>query len=115
MGVLLFTGDLEYRMEEDYFHIDASYYSDLSLFYGVIESVEYREGNIPGTRVGGFGSGRLLMGFFRNEEFGTYTRYTYTNPEACVIVTTSRETYVLSGKNMAETQALYQTLQQRIK
>ena len=110
VGVLMFTGDLEYRMEEDYFHIDASYYNDLSLFYGVIESVEYREGNIPGVRVGGFGSGRLLMGFFRNEEFGTYTRYTYTNPEACVIVTTSKEVYVLSADTAAATRALYHAL-----
>lgn len=112
---LMFTGDLEYRLEEEYFCIEASYYNDLTLFYDVIEAVEYREGNIPGVRVGGFGSGRLLMGFFQNDEFGTYTRYTYTNPEACVIVTTSRETYVLSGKNMAETQTLYQALQQKIK
>ncbi len=112
---LMFTGDLEYRLEEEYFCIEASYYNDLTLFYDVIEAVEYRDGNIPGTRVGGFGSGRLLMGFFQNDEFGTYTRYTYTNPEACVIVTASRETYVLSGKNMAETQTLYQALQQKIK
>ena len=111
---LLFTGDLEYRFEEDYFHITASYYNDMTLFYDVIETVEYREGNVPGTRVGGFGSARLLMGFFRNDEFGTYTRYTYTNPETCVVVTTFKEVYVLSGKNAEETRALYQALQQKI-
>ncbi|MBQ7000546.1 MAG: SdpI family protein [Oscillospiraceae bacterium] len=112
-GFLMFSGDLEYRLEEEYFCIEASYYNDLTLFYDVIEAVEYRDGNIPGTRVGGFGSGRLLMGFFRNEEFGTYTRYTYTKPEACVVLTTDREIYVLSGKNAEETLALYQTLQQK--
>ena len=111
---ILFTGDLEYRYEDDYFHITASYYSDMTLFYDVIETVELREAPVEGIRVGGFGSGRLLMGFFRNDEFGTYTRYTYTKPDACVILTTARETYVLSGKNMEETRALYQILLQKI-
>ena len=41
---------------------------------------ELREGNVDGTRIGGFGSFRLLLGFFENEEFGTYTRYTYYKP-----------------------------------
>ena len=111
LSIFMFTGKLEYRLEEDYFHVKASYYNDLSLFYDVIEILEYREGNVPGVRVGGFGSGRLLMGFFRNEEFGTYTRYTYTNPEACVVATTAREVYVFSGKDAEETLALYQALQ----
>ena len=108
--VLMFTGDLEYDLGVERMTIKASYYQDLSLPYDGIETLEYREGSIPGIRVGGFGSGRLLMGFFRNEEFGTYIRYTYTRPDSCVVLTTSRETYVLSGKNAAETRALYETL-----
>ena len=111
---LMFTGELEYDLGEERLTVKASYYQDLALPYDVIESVEYREGNIPGTRVGGFGSGRLLMGFFQNEELGTYTRYTYTKPEACVVVTTFKETYVLAAENAGETQVLYQALLQKI-
>ena len=112
-AALMFTGDLEYALDDQWLTVKASYYQDLALPYDAIETVEYRDGNIPGIRMGGFGSGRLLMGFFQNDEFGTYTRYTYTKPEACVIVTTSREVYVLSGENAENTQELYQALRQK--
>jgi len=107
---LMFIGNIEYRFEEDSLLIEASIYSDHVLKYDSVEAVEYREGNVPGSRVGGFGSARLQMGFFNNEEFGTYIRYTYTKPEACVVVTTEGRPLVLSCKTAAETRALYQTL-----
>ncbi len=110
VAVLMFAGEIDVVFEEHSFTIEASFYNDLTVDYAVIQSVELREGNIPGTRMGGFGSFRLLMGFFRNEEFGTYTRYTYYEPESCIILTTDRQTLVLSGASAAETQALYQKL-----
>ena len=90
--------------------MESNMYTDYVLRYEKIDSVEFREGNVPGLRVGGYGSFRLLMGFFENEEFGTYTRYTYYKPEACVVVTTGGKTVVLSGKTYEETQQLYQNL-----
>ena len=108
--LIMFTGDLEYSFGEETMTIQADWYSDMTLSYDKIDSVEYRDGNIPGMRVGGFSSMRLLMGFFRNEEFGTYTRYTYCKPESGVIVTSGDRIIVLSGKDTAETTALYQQL-----
>ncbi len=108
--VLMFTGDIGVVFGDTSFTIEASFYDDLTVDYAVIESMEYREGNVPGARVGGFGSFRLLMGFFQNEEFGTHTRYTYYKPEACVILTTARQTLVLSGSTAAETRGIYETL-----
>ena len=113
-AVLLFTGDIEPVFGEDSFTMKASYYSDRTVKYEDIEAIEYREGNVPGLRVGGFGSFRLLMGFFENEEFGTYTRYTYYNPESCVVVTAGSNTIVLSGKNAEETRAIYDALLAKI-
>lgn len=108
---LMFIGNIEYRFGEDSLLIEASIYTDHVLKYESIEALEYREGNVPGTRTGGFGSARLLMGFFTNEEFGTYIRYTYTNPEACVVVTTQGRPLVLSAETAEETRELYQLLQ----
>ena len=110
---LMFIGNIEYRFGEDSLLIEASIYTDHVLKYDSIASLEYREGNVPGTRTGGFGSARLLMGFFRNEEFGTYIRYTYTKPEACVVVTTQGRTFVLSGENAEETRSIYEELKIR--
>ena len=73
-------------------------------------AVECRDGNVDGSRVVGLGSFRLLLGTFENEEFGNYTRYTYYNPEACVVLKVNGKTLVLSGRDATETQSIYQQL-----
>ena len=110
VAAVLFTGDLEYEFGQDVLAVKADWYSDLTLKYDAIDSVEYCDGRIPGLRVGGFGSFRLLMGFFKNDEFGTYTRYTYYKPESCVVLTVGSRTIVLSGKDAEETRRIYDTL-----
>ena len=107
---VLFVGEIGFEFREDYLFIDADFYNDYLVYYDAIDAVEYREGNVEGLCVGGYGSLRLLMGYFENDEFGIYTRYTYYNPDACVVVTTSDKTLVLSAENAAKTRTLYETL-----
>lgn len=114
VAAVMFVGDLEYRFEEDRFTIEADWYSDLTLKYSNIQSLEFREGSVPGSRVGGFQSLRLLMGFFRNEEFGNHIRYSYYQPEGCIVLTTERQTLVLSGETREETLELYENLKEKI-
>ena len=108
--VVLFYGDITYAFREDYLLIDTNMYSDYIVYYDTIDHVEFREGSVPGLRVGGYGSFRLLMGYFENEEFGTYTRYTYYKPEACVVLTKGEKKIVLSGETREDTETLYQNL-----
>lgn len=111
-GFVLWSGDLQYRLGEESFTVEADWYADLTLRYDAIESIEYRQGDVPGTRTGGWGSFRLLLGFFSNEEFGLHTRYTYYKPESCIVLTTKSRAVVLSCETAPETQALYQSLRQ---
>jgi len=113
--VLMFTGDIHVRFGETAFTVEASFCRDLTVDYDAIESLEFREGNVGGLRVNGFGSFRLLMGWFENDEFGRYTRYTYYGPEACVVLTAEGKTLVLSGKDEAETREIYEKLLDRKK
>lgn len=108
--LILFAGDLEYQFGQEMLEIKADWYRDLTVAYDKIDSIEYHDGNVPGIRVGGFGSFRLLMGFFQNDEIGTYTRYTYYKPEACVVLTAGGRTMILSGENVAQTRELYEEL-----
>lgn len=110
VAVMLFTGNLHYRFDSDSFTVEASYFDDLTVKYDAIDGVEYREGNVDGTRTFGVGSFRLLLGTFENAEFGTYTRYTYYRPEACVILSANGKTLVLSGSSAESTRSLYDTL-----
>ena len=108
--VLLFTGDIAVNCGETSFTVEATYWPDLTVEYDAVDSVEYRTEDTPGVRTGGFGSARLLMGNFRNEAFGHYTRYSYTGQEACIVVTSGEKILVLGGRNAAETETIYQTL-----
>ena len=110
---LLFTGNVEVTFGDTAFTVDATYHEALTVEYAAIGSVEYRDGDIPGLRVGGFGSPRLLLGFFENEEFGIHTRYTYTNADSGIVITVGEKILVINGRDPTETRAIYEILVQR--
>ncbi len=111
---LSFSGSVEVQYGETSFTIEATYWDDLTVDYAAIDSVEYREDGVDGSRVGGYGSPRLALGNFRNEEFGNYTRYTYTQQNACVVLTSGGRILVLNGSDDAATRAIYNELSARI-
>lgn len=110
VAVMLFSGKVETTFGDDSFTVRGSYYGSQTVSYADIDSLELRQDDVPGSRVFGVGSYRLLLGTFRNEEFGTYTRYTYYKPESCVVVRMGEKVLVLSGKDKAETQEIYDQL-----
>ena len=113
-AVLIFTGNIAVAFGKDAFTVEATYWPDLTVEYGEVDRVEYRETDSPGVRTYGFGSARLLMGNFHNEEFGAYTRYSYTGKGPCIVVTSGEKILVLGGKTAEETESIYWTLMERI-
>lgn len=113
VGVLLFTGNVEIEYGTDSFTIEASYWYDLTVDYDAIETIEYRDQDDPGTRTNGFGSFRLSIGAFRNEEFGDYTRYSYTNCDACVVLEADGRILVLNGVDEESTRRIYEELREK--
>lgn len=115
VALILFTGEIEVTCQEEYFTVEASYYDDLTVRYDSITSVEYRSMEpVDGTREWGFGSPRLLLGLFRNEEFGQYTRYTYTSSDSFAIVYCGEKVLVLGCKTDAETEGIAKAIADRI-
>ena len=112
-GCLMFTGDIELKYEDTSFTIEASYWKDRTVAYADVEDMEYREQFSGGSRVNGFGSSRLLMGAFKNDEFGRYTRYTYAQCEPCIVLTVEGQKLVINGSDEKHTEAIYQKLLER--
>ncbi len=108
--VTLFVGDLHFRYGEESFTVHSVYWPDLNVRYDEIESMEYRQVDSPGTRTNGYGSMRLLMGDFRNREFGSYLRYSYTGHGPCIVLKVNGETIVVGGKDESDTRAVYEEL-----
>lgn len=106
----LFCGSLEYDFREDSLRVDAGCYSDYYIPYSEIQAVSYQEAPANGTRVNGFGNLRFQFGYYKNDDFGTYIRYTTNDPDFCVVVTLPKQTIVLSGNNAEETGKLFDRL-----
>ena len=114
VGVILFTGNIAVRFGEDSFTLESGYWEDMTIDYARIDSMEYREQDDPGTRTFGFGSLKLLMGRFENEEFGSYTRYSFAGCRSCIVLRSDDNVLVFNGEDEESTRALYEELNKRV-
>ncbi len=110
LPIIMFTGKIETTVGEDALTVEATYWNDLTVKYEEIDAVEYRENGVSGMRVNGFNSARLLLGNFQNEEFGNYTRYSYTGDGPCIVLKVKGRTVVLGAKTEQETKEIYERL-----
>ncbi len=109
-AILMFTGDIQVRCGDRSIQIDATYWADLEVAYSEIDALEYREALDTGIRTNGFGSARLAMGTFQNDEFGPYTLYAYAAAEEYIVLGSAKKTLVIGLKDADKTRELYQTI-----
>ena len=112
--IVLFGGEVEYQYNDDYLLVDTALWTGQTIHYADINSIELREGISPGRRISGADTLRVLAGYFRNEEFGNYIRYTYTTCDTCVVLQLPGKTLVLGGENATATRAISDALRQRL-
>ena len=112
--IMMFVGSITFTIGDTSLDIDTTYGGGMSLDYDDIESIEYAEGEVPGMRVSGFASGKLLYGWFKNDELGSYTRYTYTGAYSAIIIRTDDGILVIADENPELTRALYDNLLTKI-
>ncbi len=113
-AVIMFTGNIEIYCEDTSFRIDATYWADLEVDYSEISTLEYREDFDTGVRVNGFGSARLSMGAFQNDEFGSYTLYAYTGMKEYIVLRVGEKILVIGMKDADETREIYQSILARM-
>ena len=111
---VMFTGSIRLQLEDTALRVDATFWEELTLPYDAIDSLELREGKVDGVRTNGFNSAKLLLGTFQNEEFGLYTRYTYTDPESAIVIRSGERVLVISAEDAAATRALYEALLEKV-
>ncbi len=113
-AILMFTGKIEVHCGDRSLQIDATYWADLEVDYSEIDAIEYRDDLDTGVRTNGFGSARLAMGTFQNDEFGPYTLYAYTGAKEYVVLDSGEKALVIGLKNAKETRELYQTISAKL-
>ena len=105
----MLTGSLELSLDSDSINMKATYWSASEIKYSEIDSVEYRE-SVSAVKVNGFDSPKLLLGQFRNDELGVFTRYTYGGKKPCIVIKSGGKTYVVGEKTPEETREIYERL-----
>ena len=111
---ITFTGKVTIDCKKDSFTVDASFWSELTIEYDAIDSIEFRENFDRGTRTNGIGSATLLAGSFQNDEFGNYTLYSYVKCKAAVILNVDGKILVINASDVDATKAIYNELAKRI-
>ena len=114
LPLLMFTGHVETTLDDDALIVDASFVGTVTIKYEDVESIEYRENGVDGRRISGFGSARLLLGNFKNDEFGAYTRYTYTGEKPCVVLKVDGRTVVVGTDSEQEVKQIYERIYSEI-
>ena len=110
VAILMFTGNITVHCEDEALKINATYWTDLTVDYSEIDTIEYRKDLDVGIRTNGFGSAKLSMGIFQNDEFGSYTLYSYTGAKEHIVLTSGEKTLVIGMNDTKETQAIYDTM-----
>ncbi len=110
VAILMFTGGIEVHREDTSLRIEATYWADIEIDYSEIDSLVYRDDFDTGARTNGFGSPKLSMGTFQNDEFSSYTLYAYTGAEEYIVLETGEKTLVIGMKDADETREIYQSI-----
>lgn len=108
--VLMFTGNIDVHCGDTSFTINTAYWTDLEVDYSEIDTIEYRKDLDAGIRTNGFGSPRLSLGAFQNDEFGSYTLYAYTDAKEFIVLTSGTKTLVIGMSDSKATQDIYDTI-----
>lgn len=110
VGAVMFTGNIAYTCTDSTLRIETSYVNGLELPYEDIDSIELRENFDVGVRAAGFGSPRLSMGAFQNDEFELYTLYSYNSCDSMILIRSGNKCLAINCQTAEETAALYQAL-----
>ncbi len=112
--LLVFVGaGFEADFGDESFTVNATGWSDLTVEYSAVESIEYRENFDIGRRISGFGTPLLSMGMFKNDEFGTYTVFAHNNAKAFVIIESDEKVLVFANKDTEVTKDFYEKLTEK--
>lgn len=113
-AILMVTGNIEVHCEDTSFKINATYWTDLEVDYSEVDTLEYREDFDVGIRTYGFGSARLSMGIFQNDEFDSYTLYAYTGAEEFIVLVADGKKLVIGMRDGNDTREIYDAILAKI-
>jgi len=115
VAFVMFSGDITVSYGKTAVLIDSTFWTDSEIQYDDIKEIAYNESGFEGYRIYGFGSAKLSLGQFQNEELGNYISYIYNSCDACVVIYGEDKILILNGPDAESTKAIYEALLEQIK
>ena len=112
--VMLFTGDITIKVNGQSLIADASFTSPTTIQFQDIEEIDYVRDIPLGKRTNGIGSAKLQAGHFRNDLYGDYMLYSYSDCHDYIVLKTKLGFVVINAKNSQDTKQLYSNLQNEL-
>ena len=112
----LFWGGIDISFHDNDFTVEAQGWSDYTVDYEQIDSISYKEnlfqkGN--DRRTNGMGNLMYGMGYFRNDIYGDYIRYSHASCHSYVVMDIGGKILVVNGADESETKKIYDTLREK--
>lgn len=101
-------GEIEYNFEKSSFTVHTTLRKDYTVAFDGIEKAELKKNVNVGRRTNGYGSEKLSVGTFKNDEFGSYSLYVYNDCDTFVMLNLKDGTVlVVGGKDSTESERIY--------
>lgn len=111
--VVLFGGLYSISADQNRLQIKALLVSDLSVPLEDIESISLQKAEDPGIRTLGYNAFGIDLGNYKNDEYGSYLRYTGKSP-IVIELKEDNQTVVLSENSEQETESLFEEIRSLI-
>lgn len=114
LAVIFLFGNVNVEFDDDSITLNATFTFQVKILFDEIESIELKENFNVGLRAFGIGGGKLLAGSFKNNEYGSYKLFSYSNVKKHIIIKTAKGYFVYNLKNENLTQNSYDDLLTKI-
>ncbi|MEG0570912.1 MAG: DUF3784 domain-containing protein [Oscillospiraceae bacterium] len=113
--VMMFFGTVNIEFSDDSFTAKATACTSLTVKYSDITDISYIEELTIGRRTNGVSSARLQAGNFKNNEYGDYKLYSYTNSHDYIVIKTADSFILINDVDSAKTRELYSKISEKTK
>lgn len=114
VAFIMLTGSIKVTMNEQTIRFKGSYWFGKEVQMSEIEEISIEENIDLGKRVLGVGSPKLLVGNFKNNQWGSYSLYGYKQCTTYIVIETKNEIIVVNDETDELTQELYQKINKNI-
>lgn len=110
----IFVGQVKYEIIENEIKFSGTLTKSTTIKFNGIQSIEYIENLMIGTRDIGLGTLKMQIGSYNNEEYDKYKLYAYASVEQYIVIKYNDKVLVFNQSTIESTKSIYNTLKSQL-